>query len=221
VVCSLDNSGEVGGLWAGPNCTRKVSVIGRTYRGSLPSQSGGHKEEKEEKEEKDHKEAMKKTKEEEENRAELEFGGKYKMGDKLLRMGNGWEGRGENLSESDLERREERESIYLGENLLESERSESLCSICSRSLSPPPQFLLPASSSSSTPPPYHFSPSSPRPSLFECRECCFDNSPLSCQLVAIPAFPSPSLGGEGRSENGRRIGGRLKGGEQMEKEGGE
>jgi len=205
VVCSVDNSGEVGGLWAGPNCTRKVSVIGRTYRGSLPSQSGGHKEEKEkeekekeekEKEEKDHKEAMKKTKEEEEeeeNRATLEFGGKYKMGDKLFRMENGWEEREENLrenGESDLERREERESIYLGENLLESERSESLCSVCSRSLSPPPQFLLPASSSSSTPPPYHFSPSSPRPSLFECRECCFDNSPLSCQLVAIPAFPS-------------------------------
>ena len=204
---------------------RKVSVIGRTYRGSLPSQSGGHKEEKE-KEEKDHKEAMKKTKEEEEeeNRATLEFGGKYKMGNRLFRMETGWEGRGENLGEngeSDLERREERESIYLGENLLESERSESLCSVCSRSLSPPPQFLLPASSSSSTPPPYHFSPSSPRPSLFECRECCFDNSPLSCQLVAIPAFPSPSLGGEGRSENGRRIGGRLKGGEQMEREGGE
>ena len=204
---------------------RKVSVIGRTYRGSLPSQSGGHKEEKGEKE-KDHKEAMKKTKEkeEEENRATLEFGGKYKMGDKLFRMETGWEGREENLrenDESDLERREERESIYLGENLLESERSESLCSVCSRSLSPPPQFLLPASSSSSTPPPYHFSPSSPRPSLFECRECCFDNSPLSCQLVAIPAFPSPSLRGEGRSENGRRIGGRLKGGEQMEREGGE
>ena len=210
---------------------RKVSVIGRTYRGSLPSQSGGHKEEKEKSEkEKDHKEAMKKTKEEEEeeNRATLEFGGKYKMGDKLFRVENGWEEREENLrenGESDLERREERESIYLGENLLESERSESLCSVCSRSLSPPPQLLLPASSSSSTPPPYHFSPSSPRPSLFECRECCFDNSPLSCQLVAIPAFPSPSLGGEGRSEDGGkktrivgRMEGRMEGGEQEERE---
>ena len=193
-----------------------MSVIGRTYRGSLPSQSAGHKQAEEEEEG-------------EAKKAELEVEVKYKTG-----MENGWEGKGRSWSEngeSDLER-EEKGSIYLGGDLSlqESERSQSLCSVCSRysqSSPPPPQSLiLPASSSSSTPPPFHFSPSSPRSSLFKCRECCFDNSPLSCQLVAIPAFPSPSLAGErrGRSEDeGRtRIGGRLgEGGKQMEREEGD
>ena len=148
------------------------------------------------------------------------------MGDKRFLMENGWEGKGEIWSEkdemSDVER-EEKGSIYLGDFQQEfEERSQSLCSVCSsrysRSNSSPvaPQPILPTSSSSTPPSPYHFSPSSPRPSLFQCRECCFDNSPLSCQLVAIPAFPSPSLGGEGRSEDeGRRkIGGRME--EQIE-----
>jgi len=218
VVCSVESTGEVGGLWAaGANCSRKVSVIGRTYRGSLPSQSAGHKQEEEEEEG-------------EADKAEMGVEVKYKK----TGMENGWEGKGRSWSEndeSDLER-EEKGSIYLGGDLSlqESERSQSLCSVCSRysqSSPPPPQSLiLPASSSSSTPPPYHFSPSSPRPSLFQCRECCFDNSPLSCQLVAIPAFPSPSLAGEGRgrSEDGGRTktGRRLEeGGKQIEREEGE
>ena len=205
-----------------------MSVIGRTYRGSLPSQSGlGHKEEDKEEEEED-----KEEEEEEAKKAELEFGDKYnKMGDKQFVMENGWEGKGEIWSEndemSDLER-EEKGSIYLGDFQQEfEERSQSLCSVCSsrysRSNSSPvaPQPILPTSSSSTPPSPYHFSPSSPRPSLFQCRECCFDNSPLSCQLVAIPAFPSPSLGGEGRSDDGgkRRMGRRMEEGEeQMEGE---
>ena len=181
-------------------CCRKVSVIGRTYRGSLPSQSGGHKEENEEEEEEEG---------EEKNRTELEFGG-----DEQFVVENDRKGEGNNWSdESDLEK-EEKASIYLGELVLqdEPERSQSMCSVCSRySSSPPHSLILPNSSSSSTSaiPQYHFSPSSPRPSLFQCRECCFDNSPLSGQLVAIPTFPSPSLGGgerRGRSQEGRKQG---------------
>ena len=39
----------------------------------------------------------------------------------------------------------------------------------------------------------------------------FNNSPLSIQLVAIPAFPSPSHGGEGHSEKKKK---RFKEGEE-------
>ena len=130
--------------------------------------------------------------------------------------------------------RDEEGSLYLGGDL-SPEKIGSLCSVCSRSISsitPSESLVHPGSrltcythshlvflrltqshlSRSTTPPPsYHFSPSSPRPSLFQCRECCFDNSPLSSQLVAIPAFPSPSLRGEGHSEKKKK---RFKEGEE-------
>merc|ERR1719225_932781 len=103
--------------------------------------------------------------------------------------------------------RDEKGSLYLGGEDLSPENIGSLCSVCSRSISsitPPQSHVHPGSRSTTPPPSYHFSPSSPRPSLFQCRECCFDNSPLSSQLVAIPAFPSPSLRGEGHSKDGDR-----------------
>jgi len=213
VVFPVENTGvgrgEPGGLWVGGNCSRKVSVIGRTYRGSLPSQAGQHEEEE---------------KGENVNRTSLEPDQMYKMRLKLddgqFVKGDNWGWKDKNQSEngpgqyggnqsengdSEIER-DEKDSLYLGGDLSR-EKIGSLCSVCSRSISSitPPESLVHSGSRSTTPPPsYHFSPSSPRPSLFQCRECCFDNSPLSSQLVAIPAFPSPSLREEAHSEKKKK-----------------
>ena len=43
----------------------------------------------------------------------------------------------------------------------------------------------------------------------------FNNSPLLIQLVAIPAFPSPSLRGEGHSKDGEKKKKRFKIEEEM------
>ena len=130
-----------------------MSVIGRTYRGSLPSQAGQHEDEDKE------------EREDNANRTSLELDQMYKMRLKLddgqfLKGDNwGWKEKkqsedgpghyGGNQSENgdgEMERNEKR-SLYLGGDL-SPEKIGSLCSVCSRSISSitPPESLVPPGS---------------------------------------------------------------------------
>ena len=119
---------------------RKVSVIGRTYRGSLPSQAGQHEDEEKEK------------RGENVDRTSLELDQMYKMRLKLddgqfvkadnwgLKVKNQSENGpgqyGGNQSENgdgEMER-DGKDSLYLGGDL-SPEKIGSLCSVCSRSIS--------------------------------------------------------------------------------------
>ena len=114
-----------------------MSVIGRTYRGSLPSPAGQHKDEDKE------------EREENVNRTSLELDQmnkrRLKLDDGQFVKGDDWGWKEKNQSENgdgEMER-DEKGSLYLGGDL-SPEKIGSLCSVCSRSLSSitPPETLV-------------------------------------------------------------------------------
>ena len=126
-----------------------MSVIGRTYRGSLPSQAGQHEDEDKE------------EREENVDRTSLELDQMYKtrlkLDDGQFVKGNDWglkekkqseDGPGQNggnqseNGDGEIER-DEKGSLYLGGDL-SPENIGSLCSVCSRTISSitPPESLV-------------------------------------------------------------------------------
>ena len=122
-----------------------MSVIGRTYRGSLPSQAGQHEDEEKEKGEENVDKASLELDQKYKTRLKFDDGQFVKGGwEEKKQSENGAEHYGGNQSEngdSGMER-DEKGSLYLGGDLSR-EKIGSLCSVCSRSISSitPPESL--------------------------------------------------------------------------------